>query len=311
MKEAFITWKPSASSLWILEKVNEVLAAYEAQGYKLTLRQLYYQLVARDFIPNNVHSYTNLGNIVSQGRLAGLIDWGMIEDRVRVPAINTHWRSPAHILEAAAESYYRDHWEGQDCHVEVWCEKDAVSNIIEPVARRYDVIFMANRGYSSQSAMYEAYQRMFDYADAGRELWVIYLGDHDPSGIDMTRDIRDRMGLFLNNAGNGDEPFEGVNRIALNMDQIEQYHPPENPAKQTDSRYAGYTAEFGESSWELDALEPKVLADLVETAILRHLDVDKFNEVVKLEKKHKALILKAGKALEKGDEDEDEGDEEG
>jgi hypothetical protein len=294
MRETFIKWRPSDSSFLLLVKVNQVLKLYEEQGYKLTLRQLYYQLVARGYIPNNVKSYNNLGNIVSKGRLAGMIDWNMIEDRVRVPAINTHWDSPEQILKAAADSYYRDHWEGQKCHVEVWCEKDAVSNIIEPVARKYDVTFMANRGYSSQSAMYEAYQRMLKKEHEGKEIWIIYLGDHDPSGIDMTRDIRDRMALFF------DDPyFEGVNRIALNMDQVDEYDPPENPAKTTDSRYEGYVKEFGRSSWELDALEPGVLSKLVEDAILRHLDVDLFNKVVRLEKRHKKLILAAGESLGK------------
>ena len=299
MKEQFIEWKPGARSLELVEQINLILQSYEEQGYRLTLRQLYYQLVSRDLIPNNIRSYKSIGDVVSQGRLAGLIDWRMIEDRVRIPAINTHWESPAQILKAAASSYYRDRWADQLTHVEVWCEKDAVSNIIEPVCRKWDVIFMANRGYSSQSAMYEAYHRLSAARDDDKENWIVYLGDHDPSGIDMTRDIEERIGLFLGLGGPGESMdgkpyFDGVERIALNMDQVEEYNPPENPAKQTDSRFAGYAAEHGESSWELDALEPSVLSALVETAILKHLDVEKFKRVADLEKKHRKLIEASG-----------------
>ena len=295
MKEQFINWKPSAHSMELLGHILKILALYREQGYRLTLRQLYYQMVARDLIPNTVRSYSSIGDLVSNGRLAGVIDWDMIEDRVRVPAINSHWESPAQILEAAASSYYRDRWAGQENHVEVWCEKDAVSNILEPVCRKWDVVFMANRGYSSQSAMYEAYNRLAAAQSDGKENWIIYFGDHDPSGIDMTRDIIDRMGLFLEGQGSR---FEGVQRIALNLDQVLEYRPPENPAKTTDSRYASYAAKFGESSWELDALEPSTLAKLAEEAILNHLDLEAFEEVEEYEEKHKGMIRTAASMLE-------------
>ncbi|MBE3119010.1 MAG: hypothetical protein IMZ50_09680 [Candidatus Atribacteria bacterium] len=292
MKEQFIDWNPGQKSLALLKHIATILELYRRQGYRLTLRQLYYQMVSRDLIPNNVRSYSSIGDLVSNGRLAGIIDWEMIEDRVRIPARNSHWESPAQILEAAASSYYRDRWEDQECHVEVWCEKDAVSNIIQPVCKKWDVTFMANRGYSSQSAMYEAYQRLRKAGNDGKENWIIYLGDHDPSGIDMTRDITERIGTFLA------QSFEGVNRIALNMDQIDLYNPPENPAKQTDSRFASYLEKYGESSWELDALEPSILSDLVEKAILKHADISAMQAVEEIETEHKVKILDLAARLE-------------
>ena len=299
MKEQFIDWAPSSRSLELLRHISKILKLYKEQGYRLTLRQLYYQMVSRDLIPNTIRSYSSVGDLVSNGRLAGLIDWEMIEDRVRIPAKNSHWESPKEILEAAARSYYRDRWENQDAHVEVWCEKDAVSNIIAPVCRKLDVIFMANRGYSSQSAMYEAYHRLLDSQNVGKRNWIIYFGDHDPSGLDMTRDIADRLGLFLEGE---DGCFDGVQRVALNMDQVRRYRPPENPAKVTDSRFTAYAAQYGASSWELDALEPSVLAQLVEDAILEHIDLDAFQEVETLEDKHKELIRAAASHLEGADE---------
>ena len=169
----------------------------------------------------------------------------------------------------------------QTNYVEVWCEKDAVSNIIEPVCRKWDVIFMANRGYSSQSAMYSAYGRYQNAYFEDKDLHLIYFGDHDPSGIDMTRDIQDRMDLFLGFREGVAEQYItlGVDRAALNMDQVEEYDPPENPAKTTDSRYESYVQIHGDSSWELDALSPDVLSGIVEAHITEHVDLDVFARV--------------------------------
>jgi len=295
MKEKFIDWRPSERSKQLILIANNILEEYEAQGYRLTLRQLYYQLVARDIIPNRVEEYNSLGNVVSKGRLAGLIDWDMIEDRLRIPNENGHWDSPQEILKAATKSYYRSRWENQKNYIEVWCEKDAVSNIIQPVCAKWDVLFMANRGYSSQSAMYEAYKRLYRKHIEEKDIMILYLGDHDPSGIDMTRDIANRLGTFLIDENT---EIENVDRIALNMDQIEQYDPPENPAKVTDSRYKSYVRIYGESSWELDALEPSVLAGIVEDAIMRFVDLDAFQDVENLEKEHKKKLLKLADKLE-------------
>ncbi len=293
-REFFKNWNPSYKSKALICNINEILTDYKEMGYKLTLRQLYYQLVSRGIIPNSMSEYNKIGNVVSNGRLAGLMDWDMIEDRVRIPNSRSHFDSPKDVLEAASYSYYRSRWDDQSCYVEVWCEKDAVSNIIQPVCRKYDVTFMANRGYSSQSAMYEASQRFTNAHFEGKELHLIYLGDHDPSGIDMSRDITDRMELFLgwrDFVAEEDIPLAN-HRIALNMDQVEKYNPPKNPAKMTDSRFKSYVESFGYSSWELDALEPKILESLIDDKINSFIDFDKWNKVVELEKEHKERINK-------------------
>jgi hypothetical protein len=293
MKQRFVDWNPSRNSLLLLGAIEFILEDYEAQGYKLTLRQLYYQMVTRNAIANDPKSYSSLGDLVSRARLAGLIDWDMIEDRSRVLRRQTCWGSPEEIVSAAAETYHVDHWRGQRQLVEVWCEKDAVSNILAPVCRELDVAFIANRGYTSQSAMYAAYLRFQAAAVDGRDQWIIYFGDHDPSGMDMARDIEARMMIF------NPEGFCGVERVALNMDQVEHYQPPENPAKVSDSRSAGYIAEYGESSWELDALEPSVLSELVMQAVAAHVQPTVMRAVKNFEKKERLRILEVGKALTK------------
>lgn len=277
MKEAFIERSFSDASIKTVLTVNDILAEYKRQGYKLSLRQLYYQLVARDYIPNNQRSYKNLGSLVSNARQAGLIDWDMIEDRGRSTEINGHWDNPADIIYSAARSFRIDKWEDQDYHIEVMVEKDALSGVLEPVCRDLDIGITANKGYSSSSTMYEIGKRLQRQESYSKKICVIYLGDHDPSGIDMTRDVEERLRMY----SEVDE-IEVV-RLALNWDQIEQWNPPENPAKETDSRFGAYASQFGESSWELDAIEPVTLAELVQDAVLERRDEDAWQAAVEQE----------------------------
>lgn len=92
-------------SLELIRLVNQVVEEYQAQGYELTLRQAYYQLVARGYIPNNERSYKNIGNLINDGRLAGLIDWYSITDRTRNLRSNSHWDNPAKITDSRASKY--------------------------------------------------------------------------------------------------------------------------------------------------------------------------------------------------------------
>lgn len=268
MREAFKERVFRPESLAIITLVTEILEEYAQQGYTLTLRQVYYQLVARGHVPNNVESYKRVGDLVSEGRLAGLIDWDRIEDRARETVTPPHWTSPADIAEAAAQSFRVDHWIDQPYHVEVLVEKQALEGVLQPAARKWDLPFTANKGYLSQSMVYEIAQRLKRCHRRGQRIKLLYLGDHDPSGLDMDRDLVDRLDLFTRGV-----PLE-VTRLALLRTQIDQYNPPENPAKLTDSRAKGYIALHGTSSWELDALEPKILVGLVDAAVTEVLDQD-------------------------------------
>lgn len=233
----------------------------------LTLRQLYYQFVARDLIPNTMKSYKALGNTINDARLAGLIDWNAIEDRTRNVHSRSHWDDPSGVIESAASSYGLDLWEGQEKRVEVWIEKDALVGVIERPCAELDVPYFSCRGYTSQSELWRGARRHISYKVP---TVVIHLGDHDPSGKDMTRDIEERLQLF-----GADSTIE---RIALNIDQVKRWKLPPNPAKITDSRFAAYAAEFGESSWELDALDPRKIDKMIRTAIESHLDRELFDE---------------------------------
>jgi hypothetical protein len=284
MKELFVGKNFKDETLDIISQVNSILAEYRAQGYDLSLRQVYYQLVTKNLIPNTPKSYKRLGSIVSGGRLAGLIDWEMIVDRGRPVIFPSHWDSPADIVRAAADSFRIDKWEEQLSHVEVMIEKQALEGILIPVCDELDIRFTANKGYSSQSAMYRAGKRMGKAVMNGKDVYVLYLGDHDPSGLDMDRDILDRLSLFSS------EVIYSVKRLALTWGQIEEYQPPENPAKMKDTRAKAYVMEFGDSSWELDAMEPALLASLVRDTVYEIRDEELWDEAVEREEEMKAEL---------------------
>ncbi len=283
MIEAFIERRFSEGSTDIIEKANAIIAEYQAQGFALTLRQLYYQFVARSLISNRQSEYKRLGSIINDARLAGLIDWSAIEDRTRNVRRVSTWDSPSDILQAAADSYREDLWAEQPALLECWIEKDALVGVIEGVCNRWRVPFFACRGYSSQSEQYAAGKRFAEAIQAGKRPIVLHLGDHDPSGIDRTRDNADRLSMF---AWTNVE----VRRLALNYDQVERYNPPPNPAKETDSRSSGYRERFGESSWELDALEPAVLADIIGHEIEREVDQGLWDEGLAREAREKRRL---------------------
>lgn len=277
MKIAYIEKTFHQKSLDLINTCNGIIDDYESRGYTLTLRQLYYQLVSRDIIANKQQEYSRLGSIISDARLAGLISWEAIEDRTRNVKGNSHWRNPEQIVKAAINSYQIDKWENQPYHVEIWVEKDALVGVIARICNRLDVSYFSCRGYTSASEMWKAgYYRLGNAVNNNKQPVIIHLGDHDPSGIDMTRDIAERLALF---SGYDVE----VDRIALNKNQIDLYNPPPNPAKLTDSRADGYIKLHGYSSWELDALDPDVLSDLIEDAVLKLRDEKLWEQAIEKE----------------------------
>jgi hypothetical protein len=234
----FITYAPvrfGRATLSQIDRANAIITEYQGQGFTLTLRQLYYQFVSRDLLPNSLRSYKGLGEVVKKGRRAGRISWDAIEDRTRNLSDQQHWDSPRDVIEAAKASFAVDMWANQPRRPEVWIEKDALVGVIEPICRRYDVPFFACRGNNSDSEQWAAGHHRFKTAiERGQEPLVLHLGDHDPNGLDMTRDNRDRLRMFTG------RPVE-VRRLALNMDQVREHRPPPNPAKSTDTRYRGHT----------------------------------------------------------------------
>lgn len=264
-------------TLELIHQADAICREYAAMGITITLRQLFYQFVARDLMKNSQKEYKRLGATLNNARLAGYLDWNHMQDITRMLRGYGHDTSPENTVGNAAESFFLDKWETQENYVEVWIEKDAIVSVVAPVCNRHDVPFLSCRGYTSQSELWRSAARIRYRMEAGKRVTIIHLGDHDPSGIDMTRDIQDRVNLFTE-YHIGETP--ALERIALNMDQIRQYNPPPNPAKMTDSRFKGYAAIHGNRSWELDSMDPKVMDGLISDTITQFIDQDALGETI-------------------------------
>jgi hypothetical protein len=286
----YVEKKFRSSTLAIIEKANSIIEEYAVSGYDLTLRQLFYQFVSRDLLPNTTKSYNQLGSILNDARLAGLVDWDSITDRTRaVEKIHT-WDNPTEIIDSCAYSFKTDLWKDQKYRVEVWIEKEALAGVFERICKELRIPYLSCRGYTSQSEMWRAGQRMTQYLNQDQTPVVLHFGDHDPSGMDMSNDIVNRLNIFM-----GGVAFE---RLALNMKQIEEFRPPPNPAKMTDSRAVRYVSDYGSESWELDALDPDVLSGLVRTAVGKLRDEKKWKESLDEENRYKNLLKRVSENWE-------------
>jgi hypothetical protein len=301
MKKKYRDIKLSAANRTRLQMINGIITEYQRANYVLTLRQLYYQLVTRDVIPNNVKEYAKLSTLLKEGRMGGIVDWNAIEDRLRVPSQPSSFESPEQILDACINQYELPRMDGQPVYVEVWVEKDALSGVLKRVTEPFHIPILVNRGYSSVSAMHEAYKRFKAAYENDQHIRILYLGDFDPSGMDMLRDIKSRiLEFFVGEHCNDDDDLteqyweraaEYLNfnfdivPVALTRQQIRQYTPPPNPAKISDPRAAKFIEEHGASSWEVDALKPEVLDAILTKAIKENIDEAKYKKKISEEKK--------------------------
>lgn len=288
MREAFVQTRFGDARTALIAQANEIIDQYDADGIQLTLRQLYYQFVGRNWLANTEANYKNLGDVISAARLAGCVDWSAIEDLGRVPVLPySHEGLTSFInqMRDMASAYTLDRWRGQKHYVELHVEKQALSSVLGPVADEWAIGFSMNKGYASQTSFYDASKRFIEQAEDGKECVCLYAGDHDPSGLDMIRDFRDRMETF------GADVL--VKPIALTRAQIRQYRCPPNPARMTDARAAGYVAEHGRQSWEIDALDPKVLRKIAHAAIRALADEEMMAEVLGRQAEERLVIADA------------------
>jgi hypothetical protein len=294
----FVCYVPKnfrSDALDTIAVANKIIEEYEGQGVPMSLRQLYYQMVARNLIPNKKGSYDKLGALINDGRMGGHVSWTAIEDRNRQLMGYQTFNGPEAAIAWLQSSHYRtDMWANQAWRPEVWVEKAALEGVIGQICNELRVDFFACRGYNSQSEQWRAGRRLAGYIGKGQRPIIFHLGDHDPSGLDMTRDNQERLSLF---AGTDVQ----VVRLALNMDQVTRFNLPPNPAKMTDARYGEYRKEFGEQSWELDALEPTVIQGLIQDAVLRIRDDKLWDEALKQEAEDKIVLQE----LSGGDDSED------
>lgn len=275
MKQQFIDVNFQAKTLELIEHCNRILEEVEAAGEEFNLRQLYYRLVTENLIVNSVKSYKRLSSITTDARMAGFMDWNHLEDRHRTAYGFYPSESVEDIIATIDDAYEADRWEDQDYYVEAWIEKDALIRVLQNAANPWYCTYMSCKGNISTTEIYNASLRFQRRMRAGKKCVLLHTADHDPSGLDMTRDISDRL-LRL-------EADVEVKRIALNYDQIQEREIPPNPVKESDSKSPSYIDQFGHDSWELDAIPPRELTRLIEDAITDHIDMDIWDRVAEEE----------------------------
>lgn len=272
MKECFIEYNPNGVGQKMINSVDQIAQEWRAKGYSMTLRQVYYQLVSRNVIENSENSYKALSSMLTRARMGGWLDWDIILDRTRMLRGYNTYTSPQEFLRQRAIGYHLDRWETQKTRVEIWVEKDALIDIVGQAAAHWHCDYFSCRGYVSASSMKEAADRFLRYERQGKNVVILHLGDHDPSGVNMSEDMRRRLTRM------GVTNFE-LKRIALSMAQVKKYELPPNPTKLTDSRAKSYIDKYGKNCWELDALPPDVLHELIVTNILNYLDRPKYEKI--------------------------------
>ena len=253
-----------AKTLELLDLARAILA----DGHPMTVRQVYYQLVSRQVIENKRTAYQKVSDLLVDARKSGAIPWGWVEDRLRRPRAVGMWRDLADFAETARRAYRRDVWAAQSVYIEVWLEKDALSGIFEDVLRDYGVTLNVGRGYDGWDSIHNAAVR---YAQRGCPVTVLYFGDFDPSGEDMVRSLRDRLGEL------GSDPE--IIKCALTPDDVTRYNLPPDFAKRTDSRAAAFIEQHGDVSVELDALPVGVLRARIVDELESRLDLDALAQV--------------------------------
>lgn len=241
--------------LW--EAIQDIAADYD----RLSIRQLYYQLVSRGVLEKTEPAYKRVCDASAQMRLSGALPYGKIADGHRVRRAVFAHDGVADALEAAQLLYRRNMWSTQPVHVEIWTEKDALTGVILPVCNRYGVTYVATRGFPSVTLMYESAQEL---QRMGKSARVLYFGDHDASGHQISANLEPAL------RQHGADVT--VERVALNLDQVDGWGLPTRPGKRSDTRHAAFAKRFGDASVELDAVPPDVLTDLVATAIEAHMD---------------------------------------
>jgi len=290
MRKRYQSIRIGKEGLGRIDRINEIITEYQKQGYTLTLRQVYYQLVARAPEGNqNAEKQSGQNDhFESDETPAGVATKPSAKkDKKSKKKKQDKTREKVAESQNVSESTVRRSYE---LNVAINAIAEQTGQLVHDIVKLVEKI--KDKDVLKISKLPEAeLKAVVVKLLSGKVCILIYLGDHDPSGLDMTRDIRERLSLFGASVD--------VRRIALNRDQIEQYDPPVNPAKITDTRAKAYIKEHGVHSWELDALKPEVIDGLITNAIKMNLDPKRFSLAQKREESERQtlweLVLSVGK----------------
>ena len=257
----------------LINQAYNILSEYNP----MTLRQVYYQLVARHVIDNKRSEYQRLSNALVRARQEDLIPWEWIEDRGRQPRAVSMWQDLPDFLETVKHSYRKNIWDRQPGYTEVWLEKDALSGVFSDITKAYGVTLVVGRGYNSWSAYKDAADRFDEYLD--KPIKILYFGDFDPSGEDILRALGDSLDFF------GTSPE--IKKIALTPEDVITYDLPPDFTKKTDSRAAKFIKKYGDQAVELDALPLPVLQQKIRQSIEENIDLEALREIQAVEERER------------------------
>ena len=249
-----------------LNGVRDMLTEYG--DMQPTIRHTFYKMVSRGLYEKTEREYKNLCNHLTKWRTEGAIPWSAFVDNTRWFYGATTYDDTTEYFNDVIRLYRKNLWKSQNAHVEIWTEKDAIASILLDVANKFSVKVFPTRGFSSKTALYNASMNLKEKQMFGKDLYIYYFGDYDPSGVLIDKKIyEDLENLF----GVHDLHFE---RIAINEHQIEDYGLPTRPTK-----VSQHSKKFkSKVSVEIDALDPRDLQKLCEDCIVQHIDGDEWSK---------------------------------
>jgi hypothetical protein len=273
-----------SKTLKLLGQVRQVIDEYKGKG-KLTLRQIFYRLVAKKVITNNLRSYKNLSYIVAKARKNGDLPWDVIIDRTRLPIKESSWPNFKEFTKEVEKIYRRSKLAKQKNWIELWVEKDSLRSIFESIAKEFDVYLTVCRGYPSLSTLWEAKKR---WEEIKKPIHVLYFGDMDPSGENIFRTIKEKL---VKDFGIPRRKLH-IKKVALTLRDIKKYNLPPAPAKASDSRSSKFIQKYGNLTVELDALPPNVLEQKIRKSIKSLLDWKQFQKDLSRERREVKRLRK-------------------
>jgi hypothetical protein len=281
----------SKATIELLEACREIIEAVQP----ITVRGVCYRLFVAELIDSMAIGNTQrISRLLTWAREEGEIDWEWIVDESRSMERSPHWRDLESYASRIASSYRRDFWAHQDNRVIVISEKSTVAGILRPVLDEYGVPFFPVHGFNSTTKMHELAQ---DIAGDKRRTVLLYVGDYDPSGLYMSQeDLPGRLANY--GAGNSEDDYM-FRRVALSASDVQggDLPPFDVETKKKDPRYRWFVSRYGNSAWELDAMDPNELRDRVRQEVEDYINRDEWERHKTIEAAQRETTKRIAQAM--------------
>ena len=280
-------WAPHPETVDLLNHVKAVLDEYR-DHLPLTIRQIFYRLVGSRGYDKTERAYARLCDVLGRARRAGMIPFGAIRDDGTILRTPQAWDSADEMVAAAiaaAENFRLDRQRGQPARLIICVEAAGMVPQIERIADPYGIPVHSSGGFDSLTAKHALARLLARWRCA----WVLHVGDHDPSGVHVFSSLTEDVTAMAERLNMSAE-IEFA-RLAVTPDQAVAMNLPSAPPKPTDRRaFAGET-------WQVEAIPPDALAEIVEQAILTRRDPAATDALLAKESKIRATLISRLAAL--------------